>query len=318
VAAIAAAVALTWAGLAFWPSTSTALTIAVYQAGEPDTLRVQRLGAAASTIFRHPELEGDGAIAGPVSIGRSIVVVRANSVWTLSTPGARARRVAPGCRVLPSDDADRMWVVSCGVQVTIRAFDLAGQPLTADLDLPPGYDNPLSISADGVALLASSTLPHPAVIVWDSTRGTGVGATDQEVTPVSPDVALTQITDSTQLFDVHTQRSRQVAVPSGTTILAGALSPDGNLIAVAMTTATGKTELGVIDVRRRTLRALAGSVTADGYWELQWSKTGDRLVAGDGQPRPGLIARISLYDVRRGRVRHWSVSGGPFTGFVIV
>jgi WD40 repeat protein len=171
-----------------------------------------------------------------------------------------------------------------------------------------------------VALLASSTLPHPAVIVWDSTRGTGVGATDQEVTPVSPDMAVTQVTDRTQLFDVHSQRSLDLTVPAGTTILAGTLSPDGTLIAVAMTTETdaGKTELGVIDVRRRTLRALAGSVTSDGYWELQWSKTGDRLVAGDGQPRPGLIARISLYDVRRGKVRHWSVSGGPFTGFVIV
>jgi hypothetical protein len=102
--------------------------------------------------------------------------------------------------------------------------------------------------------------------------------------------------------------------------VAGTLSPDGNLIAVAMTTATdaGRTELGVIDVRRRTLRVIAGSVTPDGYWELQWSKTGDRLVAGDGQPRPGLIARISLYDVRHGKVRHWPVSGGPFTGFVII
>jgi hypothetical protein len=322
VVAAIAAVALTWAGLAFWPSTSTALTIAMYQAGEPDTLRVQRLGAASDRIFRHPELEGDGVIAGPVSIGRTIVVVRANSVWTLANPGAPARRVTPGCRVLPSGDADRMWVVSCGVQVTIRAFDLAGRPLTADLDLPPGYDNPLSISADGVALLAGGTLPHPAVIVWDITGGTGMGATDQEVIPVSPDLAVTQIADGTQLFDVHTQRSLSLAVPAGTTISAGTLSPDGSLIAVAMTTATGlgssETELGVIDVRRRTLRAVAGSVTTDGYWELQWSKTGDRLVAGDGQPRPGLIARIGLYDVRHGKVRHWSVSGGPFTGFVII
>jgi hypothetical protein len=213
VAAIAAAVALVWAGLAFWPSSSTGLTIALYQAGEPDTLRVQRLGAASGRTFRHPELEGDGAIAGPVSIGRTIVVVRANSVWTLPNPGAPAHRVAPGCRVLPSDDAERMWVVSCGGQVTIRAFDLAGHPLTAELDVPPGYDNALSISADGVALLASSTLPHPAVIVWDSTSGTGRGATDQEVTPVSPDMAVTQTTGSTQLFDVHTQRSWPAPCP---------------------------------------------------------------------------------------------------------
>jgi hypothetical protein len=321
-AAIAVAVALIWAGLALRPAPSNAVTVALYQAGEPDTFRVQRLGAAPGPVYSHPEMQGDGAIAGPVSIGRTVVVVRGDSIWTLANPQARAHRFAPGCKVLPSADADRIWVVSCGVPVAVRAFDMAGQPLTADLDLPPGYDIPLSITSDGVALLASSTLPHPAVIVWDSRSGRSMGATDQAVTPVSPSTAVTQTADSTQLFDAASQRSRPVAAPAGTTIQAGTLSPDGKLIAVAMTIGTdpasSQTELGVIDVRRRSLRIVAGSVTTDGYWELQWSKTGDRLVAGDGQPRPGLIARISLYDLRHGKAQHWSVSGGPFAGFVII
>jgi hypothetical protein len=318
---IATAVALIWAGVALWPSPSAALTVALYQAGQPDTFRVQRLGAPPGPIYRHPELQGDGAIAGPVAVGRTVVVVRGDAVWTLAGPGAPGHRLASGCRVLPSADADRIWVVSCEVPVTLRAFDLAGTALTGDLDLPPGYDNPLSITSDGVALLASSTLPHPAVIVWDSRSGRGVGATDEQVTPVSASTAVIQTAGSTQLFDVGSRQSRSVAVPAGTTILGGTLSPDGKLIAVAMTTGidpgSSETELGVIDVRRRTLRAVAGSVTVDGYWELQWSKTGDRLVAGDGQPRPGLIARISLYDLGHGKVRHWSVAGGPFAGFVV-
>jgi hypothetical protein len=74
----------------------------------------------------------------------------------------------------------------------------------------------------------------------------------------------------------------------------------------------------VIDVRRRGLQVIPDSMTDDGYWELQWSRTGDRLVAGDGQPRPGLIARVSVYDLAHSKVHRWSVTGGPFTGFVII
>jgi hypothetical protein len=96
------------------------------------------------------------------------------------------------------------------------------------------------VTSDGLALLAGSTLPHPAVIVWDSRAGRVVGGTDQRVTSVAPDLAVTQSSEglatSTYLLDVQSQQLRNVAVPPATTILAGVLSPDAKRIAVVIGT----------------------------------------------------------------------------------
>ncbi len=54
----------------------------------------------------------------------------------------------------------------------------------------------------------------------------------------------------------------------------GAFSPDGRLVAVPATTATGQSRVAVVDIARRTATLVAGAGLAADYTLIAWASTG--------------------------------------------
>jgi hypothetical protein len=83
------------------------------------------------------------------------------------------------------------------------------------------------------------------------------------------------------LTDVETGLHRSVPPPNAARYIEGydgAFSPDGSLLAVPVKTSRGRAQVGLVDVRRGSVRVIPGSRLA-GYRKFSWSSSGDLYFA---------------------------------------
>jgi hypothetical protein len=206
---------------------------------------------------------------------------------------ARGRRIVMGTPYgdraffLPSARRDRVWVVdlrsSSGTAFAVREVTIDGETTVAARRMPnPRW--PLGVVRDGLLLEGNGQ-----VMVWDPRTDRVVhhlafpaglmGPAAGDVVTACVDVYCPVL----RLIDIDSGRVRVARAPSGTAFepWAGAFSPDGRLLALALRgpgqPATATRRLALIDVASGRVGVVPGSSVPAGYTLVAWSASGDHV-----------------------------------------
>ena len=210
-------------------------------------------------------------------------------VWFLADGSRSATRVGTANLVTPAAAAGAVWLTSepsaSTGPVMAQEVSVAGVPLGSPVRLPRGYlidqatDRGLLLApASGQPGTAADELWNPASARTVRTFGDVLAASPAEIAYTPPCAATCQV----RLLDLVTGKTTAVELPAGSSATSGAFSPDGNLLALEVSSGdgAGATRLEVASVASGRLTAVPGTlVGSNAHVEFGWPASGDRLVA---------------------------------------
>lgn len=218
------------------------------------------------------------------------------AVYYIADGSRAASRIGTADLVAPAAAPGALWLVSyqLGADVSVaagtaREVSVAGAPLGPPVRLPAGYVIDQGTSA-GLLLMPEQSGSGALVYqLWDSgtrrvTRSFAnvVAASPAEIA-WAPDCTARCLVD---VLDLSSGRSSQIALPGPGTVYTAAFSPDGQLLALQVSTrfaadgSPAATQLMVATVASGRIAALPGStVGIDNGVSLGWQPGSRRLIA---------------------------------------
>ncbi len=231
------------------------------------------------------------AAAGPWCTG---CAARPLPVWFLADRAGSARIVGLADRVAPAAEPGAVWLTSyladtAGETGFAQEVSAAGKPLGPRLRLPTGYV--IDVATDRGLLLTRAQGGAPAYELWNPS-GRHVTKTFRSVIAASADkVAWTPRCTAqclVRVLDLSTGKTTRIALLGGSAAR-GAFSPDGRLLALAVSIGNGgdggdggttAMQLQVASVPGGRLRAVPGTwASSDALSGFGWPAGDDSLVA---------------------------------------
>jgi hypothetical protein len=214
-------------------------------------------------------------------------------VWFLAEGARSVTRVGEANQVTPAATAGAVWLTSyppdadiVSTAGTAREVTLAGAALGSPVRLPPGY---VIYQATDRGLLLAPASPQGGATVdklWDPahpqasrTFDAVLAASPTEIASLPRCAATCQV----QLLDLATGKQTAVTLPAGSGAAGGAFSPDGDFLALQVSSGDDGAlamRLEVAAVADGRLTAVPGtSVSSDALVGFGWPASGDSLVA---------------------------------------
>ena len=218
-------------------------------------------------------------------------------VYFLGDLASSARIVGLANLVAPSARPGAVWLTSYptsshGMAVSTgfaQEFSAAGQPLGPRLRLPAGY---VIDAATDRGLLLTQVIrngPAPAYELWDPVTAQVMRKFAAVIAASAGRIAWTPRCASrclVRVLDLATDRTTQVTLPGGGSAARGAFSPDGRLLALAVSIGNGgdggaaAIQLEVASVPGGRLAVVPGTwASSDALSGFGWPAGGDSLVA---------------------------------------
>jgi hypothetical protein len=264
----------------------------------PATGRMRRIGGLppARSDYVFTRVMGGwavqpGAGAGPWCAG---CAVRPLPVYFLADRASSARLVGLANRVAPAAEPGAVWLTSYpagphgtgGAAGFAQEFSGAGEPLGPRLPLPAGYV--IDAATDRGLLLTGARRGAPAYDLWNPSSRQ-VTRTFRSVIAASADkIAWTPRCVArclVRVLDLSTGRTTRIALVGGSAAR-GAFSPDGRLLALAVSIGNGgdggstAMQLQVASVPGGRLTAVPGTwASSDALSGFGWPAGDDSLVA---------------------------------------
>ena len=232
-----------------------------------------------------------GAGAGPWCAG---CAARPLPVYFLADHASSARIVGMANRVAPAAEPGAVWLTSypigphgtAGATGFAQEFSAAGEPLGPRLELPRGFV--IDAATDRGLLLTRTQGGGLAYELWDPatrrvtrTFRSVIAASADEIAWAPRCVARCLV----RVLDLSTGRTTRIALLGGSAAR-GAFSPDGRLLAVAVSIGNGgdggatAMQLQVASVPGGRLMAVPGTwASSDALSGFGWPAGGDSLVA---------------------------------------
>jgi hypothetical protein len=241
--------------------------------------------AAGWAVQASPALpSGCGSCAGPPA-----------PVWFLADGARSVTRVGTANLVAPAATAGAVWLTSYapGASMTTAAGTAreagATGTLSRPLRLPPGY---YIVQGTGRGLLLAPSGQQPGATVdklWNPAAPRASREFDRVLAASPGEIAWTPrcaAKCSVQALDLATGKHTVVVVPAGSSVTAGAFSPDGSFLALQVSSGgTGDggelaMRLEVVPMASGRLAAVPGTfVSSDALVGFGWPGRGDSLVA---------------------------------------
>ena len=261
----------------------------------PATGRSEPIGGLPADSAGYQFTRVDGGWAVQASPGGSTECgdcdVPSLPIWFLADGTRSVTRVGTANQVTPAAAAAAVWLTSdtpAGdiATRTTREVSLAGVPLGRPVRLPPGYT--VYQATDRGLLLAPVTQQRGITDyeLWNP-AGSRAVRTFYEVIAASPaEIAWAPscaVTCPVQLLDLATGKQTAVELPAGSSAAGGAFSPDGNFLALQVSSGDDSAlavRLEVASVATGRLTAVPGTlVSSDALAGFGWPTGGDALVA---------------------------------------
>jgi hypothetical protein len=214
-------------------------------------------------------------------------------VWFIADSARSVTRVGEANQVAAAATAGAVWLTSYPpdadirkVSGTAREVSLSGASLGAPVSLPPGY---VIYQATVRGLLLAPATPQAGGAVyklWDASDP-AASRTFSDVLTASPtEIASTSRCAATcpvQLLNLATARQTTVTLPAGSSASGGAFSPDGDFLALQVSSGDD----GALAMRLEVAAVSSGrltavpktSVSSDALVGFGWPTSGDTLVA---------------------------------------
>ncbi len=218
-------------------------------------------------------------------------------VYFLGDRASSARIVGLANRVAPAARPGAVWLTSYpasshGTAVATgfaQEFSAAGNPLGPRLRLPAGY---VIDAATDRGLLLTQVIPSgaaPAYELWDPATGQVTRKFSAVIAASADHIAWAPRCVSrclVRVLDLATGRTTQVTLPGGGSAARGAFSPDGHLLALAVSIGNGgdggstAIQLEVASVPGGRLAVVPGTwASSDALSGFGWPAGDDSLVA---------------------------------------